>query len=190
MSHPDHHRIDARGPRRGRLALVLCGALLGILVASWAGLAQAAATHKPAAKPIVTSAKNTTLSKTIILNTHGRTLYWLQPETTKHLLCTGMCLKFWFPLTVKSKQTRLVAGKGVHGHLAAFKRPEGALQVTLRGLPLYTFVGDNGKNQSNGEGIHSFGGVWHAVTANTPTPTSTGASPTPPPMTPAPLPGY
>jgi predicted lipoprotein with Yx(FWY)xxD motif len=185
MSHPDHHGIAARGPRRGRLTLVLCGALLGILVASWAGLAQAAATHKPATKPIVTSAKNTTLATAIILNTHGRTLYSLKPETTHHLLCTGVCLKAWFPLTVKSTHTKLVAGKGVQGHLAVFKRPEGKLQVTLRGMPLYTFVGDTGKNQDNGENIPDNGGVWHAVTAKTPS--STTASPTPP-MTPAP--GY
>jgi predicted lipoprotein with Yx(FWY)xxD motif len=186
MSHSDRLRIAARGPRRRLAPALLCGALLGILVASWAGLAQAAATHKPAKPhPIVTAATNATLSKKVILNTHGRTLYSLKPETTHHLLCTGVCLKAWFPLTVKSTHTKLVAGKGVQGHLAVFKRPEGKLQVTLRGMPLYTFVGDTGKNQDNGENIPDNGGVWHAVTAKTPS--STTASPTPP-MTPAP--GY
>lgn len=188
MSHPDRLRIAARGPRRRLAPPLLCGALLGILFASWAGLAQAAATHKRTKPhPIVTAAKNATLAKTITLNAHGRTLYRLQPETTHRLLCTGGCLKIWFPLTVKSKNTKLVAGKGVSGHLAVFRRPEGTLQVTLRGLPLYTFVGDTGKNQDHGENIPDNGGVWHAVTAKA---ASSGASPTPPTMTPAPVPGY
>jgi predicted lipoprotein with Yx(FWY)xxD motif len=186
MSHPDRLRIAARGPHRRLAPVLLCGALLGILVASWAGLAQAAATHKRA-KPIVTAARNATLSKTIILNTHGRTLYWLDPETTHNLLCTKGCLQVWFPLTVKSRHTKLVAGRGVQGHLSVFKRPEGTLQVTLRGMPLYTFVGDNGRNQDHGENIPDNGGVWHAVRAKTP---SSGASPTPMTPAPAPSPGY
>ncbi len=35
--------------------------------------------------------------------------------------------------------------------------------MTLSGRPLYRFSIDTAKGQANGEGIHSFGGVWHVV---------------------------
>jgi predicted lipoprotein with Yx(FWY)xxD motif len=34
----------------------------------------------------------------------------------------------------------------------------------LNGHPLYRFGGDRSKGQANGEGIKSYGGVWHVVT--------------------------
>jgi hypothetical protein len=41
------------------------------------------------------------------------------------------------------------------------KRPDGVTQVTYDGLLLYTFSGDSGPGQSNGQGVQ---GVWFAVT--------------------------
>jgi predicted lipoprotein with Yx(FWY)xxD motif len=42
------------------------------------------------------------------------------------------------------------------------KRPEGDLQVTFRGRPLYTFGGDKKPGQVKGEGLKDVG-VWHAA---------------------------
>ena len=142
----------------------------------------------------VSSASNSGLGEQIAVDTHGRTLYALSPETTHHLLCkTRECLRFWPPLTVRSSKTKLKAGPGVHGHLAILRRSNGVLQVTLRGLPLYHYAGDHAAGEANGQGIQSFGGSWHvlAVTSNvspapaTPTP-ATPAPATPTPATPAP----
>lgn len=103
-----------------------------------------------------------------MVNAQGRTLYSLSPETTHHLLCkSSECLKFWPPLTVSSRKAKLKAGSGVHGHLGILRRSGGIFQVTLRGLPLYRFSGDHAKGQTNGQGLKSFGGTWHAVTAAT-----------------------
>jgi predicted lipoprotein with Yx(FWY)xxD motif len=102
-----------------------------------------------------------------------------------HLLCkSSECLKFWPPLTVRSSKTKLLAGPGVHGHLAILRRSNGVLQVTLGGLPLYRYSGDQAKGEANGQGIHSFGGSWHVVSATSP------ATPTTPtkPSTPSPAP--
>jgi predicted lipoprotein with Yx(FWY)xxD motif len=136
--------------------------------------------------PTLSSARNSMLGKAIVVNAHGRTVYALSPETAHHLLCRSRaCFETWPPVTVRSLSFRLVAGRGVQGHLALLRRSDGKLQVTLRGMPLYRFAGDSAKGQANGEGINSFGGTWHAVTAKA----SQGAAPAPmqPPAAP---PGY
>jgi predicted lipoprotein with Yx(FWY)xxD motif len=140
------------------------------------------------------SASNSTLGKRVAVNAQGRTLYALGGETRTHLICTSAeCLKFWPPVRVSSRSTKLKHGSGVHGKLGVIKRSGGILQMTLRGLPLYRFAGDKGKGEANGEGIVFPGGhVWHAVSAasgatNT-TPISGPQTPAPSP-TPAPTPG-
>jgi predicted lipoprotein with Yx(FWY)xxD motif len=120
------------------------------------------------------AASNKTLGKTVVVNPSGRTLYQLSPETSHHLLCkTKECLKFWPPLTVPSRTTKLEEAAGVHGKLGLLHRSNGAFQVTLRGVPLYRFSGDHRSGEANGEGIESFGGVWHAMTAAVTSPPST-----------------
>jgi predicted lipoprotein with Yx(FWY)xxD motif len=131
--------------------------------------------------PALSSARNSTLGRTIVVDAHGRTVYALNPETARHLLCGSReCLAVWHPVSVRSQAVRL---KGIVGHLTFLHRSK-KLQLTLRGMPLYTFVGDSAKGQANGEGIKSFGGTWHTVPA-TVTQTMT---PAPSPSTP--LPGY
>jgi predicted lipoprotein with Yx(FWY)xxD motif len=175
------------------LALALCASLVAMALASGGAT--------------VSSTSNAKLDRRIVVDAQGRTLYALRPETAHHLLCkSGECLRFWPPLTVHSSKTMLETGLGVQGHLAILRRSNGALQVTLGGLPLYRYAGDNAKGQANGQDIHSFGGTWHVLSAKgasspaTPT-TSTTPVPTPPaapttpttpaaPTTPSPTPGY
>jgi predicted lipoprotein with Yx(FWY)xxD motif len=137
---------------------------------------------------VVGAASNSTLKETVVVDTHGRTLYALSPETTHHLLCRShACFEFWPPVTVHSANVKLAAGHGVEGHLSLLHRSDGKLQVTLRGLPLYRFAGDSSKGQASGEGIKSFGGTWHAVKAQAHTTTTPSTTPTnnPPSMPPA-----
>jgi predicted lipoprotein with Yx(FWY)xxD motif len=147
-------------------------------------------------KPIVKTSANKTLSKTIVINPAGRTLYALSPETTHHLLCKeAYCLELWPPL-ILPHGARLLAAKGVQGKLGLLRRSGGREQVTLRGKPLYRFTEDHKSGDAHGEGLESFGGTWHAVTASatqTPastTPTKTEPAPSPMPApTPSPAPG-
>jgi predicted lipoprotein with Yx(FWY)xxD motif len=114
----------------------------------------------------VSSAHNSSLGEQVVVNGHGDTLYALTPETTRHLLCkSSECLHFWPPLTVSSHKAKLKAGPGVKGKLGLLRRKRGVFQVTLRGMPLYRFSGDNAPGQANGQGIKSFGGQWFAATA-------------------------
>jgi predicted lipoprotein with Yx(FWY)xxD motif len=174
------------GPAAGRRYIALA---LGVFAAAAiaASVAMAAAGTR-----VVGAASNSTLSETVVIDTHGRTLYALHPEATHHLLCkTHACLQAWPPLTVHSGNVKLTAGHGVEGHLGLLRRGNGKWQVTLRGMPLYRFSGDSMQGEANGEGIKSFGGTWHAVTAqskSTAQPSTQPPTSSTPSMTPAP--GY
>jgi predicted lipoprotein with Yx(FWY)xxD motif len=149
--------------RRGRPT----GLAIGAIAAGLALVASLAAMAFASSAPTVSSLSSSKLKETIVVNPQGHTLYWLSPETTHHLLCkTNECFKFWPPLTVSSSHAKLVAGSGVHGSLGVIHR-NGIFQVTLRGMLLYSYYEDHAKGQVNGQGIKSFGGTWHAVTAST-----------------------
>jgi predicted lipoprotein with Yx(FWY)xxD motif len=170
---------SASTPHRRRPSRLAISALAATLV--FAGSLAAVAL---AAGPSVTigSASNSTLGQ-ITINSAGRTLYTLSGETTHHLKCTtSECFKFWPPVEVPSRTTKLKAGPGVSGHLGILRRSNGVLQVTLRGLPLYRFSKDHAKGETNGQDVKSFGGTWHAMPAgneaSTPAP-SAPSSPTP-----------
>jgi predicted lipoprotein with Yx(FWY)xxD motif len=186
-----------RSSRTGRRIAATAGRrYIGLALGALAAAATAASVAMAAGTRVVSAASNSTLSETVAVDTHGRTLYALHPEATHHLLCkTHACLQAWPPLTVNSANVKLAAGHGVEGHLGLLRRGNGKWQVTLRGMPLYRFSGDSMQRDANGEGIKSFGGTWHAVTAQTrstaqpgtPSPTSSTPAMTP---APAPAPGY
>jgi predicted lipoprotein with Yx(FWY)xxD motif len=168
-----------RSRRRGRPSgLLVCAALVTVaLIASFAAMALASSS----AAPTVGSATNAKFEEKIVVDAHGRTLYALSPETTHHLLCkSSQCLKFWPPLTVRSRKTKLTTGSGVHGHLGILRRSNGMLQITLGGLPLYRYSGDSAKGTANGESIHSFGGTWHVISSATGAPLEPASTETTP----------
>ena len=109
-------------------------------------------------KTVAGEATARSLHKTVLTNTKGLTLYTLSGETNGKFICTGACLRTWPPLLV-------AAGTKPKGpvKLGTIKRPEGKIQVTYRGMPVYTFSGDSRKGEANGEGLRDVG-VWHAVT--------------------------
>jgi predicted lipoprotein with Yx(FWY)xxD motif len=107
-----------------------------------------------------TVAKQVKSDGSLLLATRsGRTLYSLSVERHGRFICTAMsgCLSVWHPLTVAAG----VAPKGPV-KLGTVSRPEGVLQVTFRGRPLYTFAGDKKPGQVKGEGIKDVG-IWHAA---------------------------
>jgi predicted lipoprotein with Yx(FWY)xxD motif len=151
-----------------------------------------AAVALAASTPTVKTAANKTLNETVVVNPAGRTLYALSPETTHHLLCKeAYCLELWPPL-ILPHGAKLRAASGVKGKLGLLRRSGGRMQVTLRGKPLYRFNEDHKAGEANGEGLQTFGGTWHAVTAAASAPAAnptTPMTPTPVPA-PAPTPGY
>jgi predicted lipoprotein with Yx(FWY)xxD motif len=181
----DHHVRPSRRGRPSALAMWTAAATL-VFATSLAAIAFAGGTATT-----IDSASNATLSEQVVVSAQGRTLYALSPETATHLLCkSSECLKFWPPLTVPSRATKLKAGAGVHGTLGILRRAGGTLQVTLRGMPLYRFAGDRAKGQANGQGIKSFSGTWHAVTASSSPSSSAPSAPSSTNTSTGTIPGY
>ena len=130
-------------------------ALAAVLVVSAVAVPMALARGS---KTVAGEATAPSLHKTVLTNTKGMTLYSLSVEKNGKFICTGACTSTWPPLLV-------AAGTKPKGPVAlgTIKRPEGKIQVTYKGLPVYTFDGDSKKGEANGEGIKDVG-VWHAVT--------------------------
>lgn len=103
--------------------------------------------------------------RTLLTTTSGRTLYSLSAERHGKFICTESsgCTSIWHPLTVASG----VMPKGPV-KLGTIHRPEGTIQVTYRGLPLYTFTGDKKRGQTKGEGLKDVG-TWHPASISSPT---------------------
>jgi predicted lipoprotein with Yx(FWY)xxD motif len=103
----------------------------------------------------------------VLVNRDGATLYTPDQESDGKVSCKGECLSIWLPLTASGTPT---AADGVDGKLGTIDRPDGTMQVTIDGKPLYTFAEDLQAGQVNGNGVKDrFGAgsfTWHAVTAD------------------------
>jgi len=98
---------------------------------------------------------------TVLTNSKGFTLYSFAPDTPTTSKCNGSCITYWPPV-----KGPVSAGPGVTGKLATIKRPDGSVQATYNGHPLYTYVADAAPGQAKGNGLNLSGGVWHEVTAS------------------------
>ena len=122
--------------------------------------------------------------RTLLTTTSGRTLYSLSAERRGRFICTEAsgCTGIWKPLTIPVGVTPKGPVK-----LGTIERPEGTVQVTYRGLPLYSFAGDKQRGQVKGEGLKDVG-TWHPATISGSG--GSGSNPTPSPSPPSnPYPG-
>ncbi len=111
---------------------------------------------------LVKTAANSTLGATVLVDAKGMTLYALSGEGAGRFICTGSsCLSVWRPLAAPSGGTP----RGSVGSLGTVKRPDGTVQVTYKGMPLYTFAQDQQPGDATGQGIKDVG-TWSAVTAS------------------------
>jgi len=161
----------------GSLVLAACGSSSS---SKSSGAAAAAAPTSSQASsstsaPAVKTASNSTLGTTVLVNAQGLTLYHLSGEQNGKFICTSAaCVKTWHPLTAPGG----AAPTGSVGSLGTVKRPDGTMQVTYKGTPLYTFAQDQKAGDAKGQGIKDVG-TWTAVTTGAAA-SSTPAKPTPP----------
>jgi predicted lipoprotein with Yx(FWY)xxD motif len=67
--------------------------------------------------------------------------YWnVEKRAGGKIRCTGSCARLWPPLVVKSRSVVPRRITGIKGVFGVIKRPNGKLQVTHNGLPVYTYV--------------------------------------------------
>ena len=148
--------------------------LAGLAVAACGGGAAATAAQPPAASTTTTMTTPTRAPTrtavvrvaksslgSILVNSTGRTLYLFKADSGTTSACTGACATAWPPLLAKGKP---IAGTGLTASkLGTIARAGGSQQVTYNGHPLYLFVKDTKRGQTNGQGVTAFGAAWFAV---------------------------
>jgi predicted lipoprotein with Yx(FWY)xxD motif len=108
----------------------------------------------------VVSTAKTSLGR-ILVNSRGRTLYMFGKDRSGKSACNGMCAQFWPPLIARGKVQAMAGAKA--SLIGRLRRADGRMQVTYKHHPLYTFVKDMKKGQTNGEELSAFGAKWYAV---------------------------
>jgi predicted lipoprotein with Yx(FWY)xxD motif len=149
----------------------------------------AVATATPAAAPLGTA---TLAGAPGFVNAQSHTVYVFDADLAAPgtSTCSGQCATVW-PIVAATANVAYPAP------FTAIKRADGTLQLAYSGRPLYTYIADSAAGSIAGNGITSFGAVWHiarpagAVTATPePTATPTVAPTTGPTAAPTPFPGY
>jgi predicted lipoprotein with Yx(FWY)xxD motif len=158
------------------LTALLAAALLLVACGSSSYSGGGTATHA-ASKSAAPSGGAETVNTAFVSSLHaktlvdagGMTLYHLSAEGNGKFICTNSsCLALWHPLTVPAG----TQPSGSVSSLGTVKRPDGSMQVTFEGEPLYTFAHDTKPGQASGQGFKDVG-TWMAAT------TSGSASPAP-----------
>ena len=89
----------------------------------------------------------------------GRSLYLFMPDEGGAPTCTGSCAGSWPPFLVEDGET-VAPGDGVTAAIATVAHPDGGMQVTYAGHPLYYFAADSEPGDTNGQGVNE---VWYLV---------------------------
>lgn len=159
-------RTNEQGSRPQRRTAGTLVALAVALALAAAGCGQAAASGSGTTPTVRTG--SSALGRVLIAPS-GLTLYAFSAESASDIVCLSTCASIWPPLVVGNGATP-TAGTGVSGTIGTVTRPGGSHQVTYNGLLLYTYTGDSGPGQTEGQGIvEQYGtvkGTWSAVTPN------------------------
>ena len=142
---------------------VIIGAVgaVSVLALALLGVAEANASGPP---PVPNGTHAVTLKTikiggvAVLTNADGFTLYWFAPDTATSSKCFGSCAAYWPPVIGDPR-----AGPGVTGRLGMLSRGDHTVQATYDGHPLYTYIGDNGPGQANGNKLDLNGGAWYEV---------------------------
>jgi len=141
---------------------IAAAALTGVVLAAAAFGDTSSAPLRQTSKGAFVALGKTTLGR-VLVDARGRTLYLFEKDKQGKSACTGQCAVFWPPLISSGKPLATAGAKA--SLLGTTKRADGRLQVTYKHHPLYTFVQDTDKGQTNGEEANAFGAEWYAVSA-------------------------
>jgi predicted lipoprotein with Yx(FWY)xxD motif len=135
------------------LACVLIAAA-AVLCPSNIGLAPRAT-----AVPADVSVAHTNLGD-VVVNAKGMTVYVFDNDVagSGSSACTGDCQKLWVAVPAASDQP---VAMGITAPVGVITGTGGGKQITIGGLPVYTYTGDTAPGSTNGQ---LFKNLWHALT--------------------------
>jgi predicted lipoprotein with Yx(FWY)xxD motif len=139
------------------VALAGCSATTSASTAAPSATAAAPATAAPAAIPDAATA-GSKLGQ-IIVNGKGMTVYVFDKDTANSgaSACTGACSATWPAVTSTSAAPTVT---GIAGTVSTIAAANGAKQITINGLPIYTFAQDTKPGDTSGQGVKTF---WHVL---------------------------
>ena len=151
-----------RRPRWRRWLLAAAALVVAVAAAGWALHLTGPPGSGPETSATVLQSR-TIGGVTVLTDAGGYTLYWFGPDTAGWSACQGACARNWPPVAGPATW-----GVRVTGAIGAIARPDGSLQATYDGHPLYTTTADTGPGQTKGDGVWSHGGKWHEVIITVP----------------------
>lgn len=155
--------------RTAALVATAAAALLALAGCSSAGGGSLYSTPTPAAGSTSSSASgtasgvalktgSTSLGK-VVVDGKGLTAYVFDKDTPNSgkSACSGACAAQWPAIETDSAKPAVT---GVSGTVGTITGVDGKKQITLNGMPLYTFAGDSSAGDVTGQGL---GGIWWVV---------------------------
>lgn len=105
--------------------------------------------------------KSTAMGTVLTYGSSANVVYASSADSTGVASCMHLCARIWTPvLTTGAPQA--AAGSGVsYADLGTVTRPDGMVQVTFHGRPLYLFAKDY--TGTGGQGMTTFGGTFDLV---------------------------
>jgi predicted lipoprotein with Yx(FWY)xxD motif len=114
-----------------------------------------------AARPVAVVQTDQAIGRALFTVKHRALYYWqVEKKAGGQIRCTGSCAALWPPLIVGSASAVTKTIVGASGTFGVIRRPDGKLQATFRGLPLYTYVHE-GPNEIRCDNVNG----WFAVRA-------------------------
>lgn len=149
-------------PRTGRIA-VTASLLAGILLASCSSSPSTSGIHPLPGKTGLTLFSYQTTYGRVVGSIDGIVAYANVQEHSGHFVCTSsQCTNTWQPWLTDGAGVH--AGQGVvPSFISTVKRPDGTLQMSYGGHPLYLYAFNRHALQANAQGA---GGVWYVVGTN------------------------
>ena len=137
------------------LHAVVVGALGLALVAAGCGGAIPSSDGGPAALK---------LDGRYLVDSQGHSVYLFEKDEDGESYCSGACAAVWPPLETSTAPR---GGAGVQdAELGTIERPDGDMQVTYHGHPLYYYAADaSTPDNTKGEDVEQFGAGWYLVGA-------------------------
>ena len=114
----------------------------------------------PAAGTVLTANTVSQLG-TVVVDGQGYTLYRFDKDSAKPptSTCADDCARKWPPVLATPGSPLTVEGVPQEA-VGTMNRPDGSIQLTLGGWPVYRFAGDTQPGATTGQGMN---GTWAAV---------------------------
>ena len=111
--------------------------VVSVLAALPAPAARAAA---DAPRPLVRILPTTAFGPVVTAPSWQALYTWTPERRDRRVRCTGACAVVWPPVVVPRGRVVPARIRGIRGRFGTIRRPDGRRQLTLDGVPLYTYA--------------------------------------------------